>query len=130
LATADLLLERQNSLLFSRDSFALLPVHGWFKGFALAVFLGKPPQLAVSGALLRRLLSLCLKCRVESFRLLEASDRMYWKLLKKLLIHLLHVQGFLDTATNAVTNHQARELVAVDENNPRAQLHGCLTSRL
>jgi hypothetical protein len=35
-------------------------------------------------------------------------------LLEELFVHFLDVQGFFDTAPNAMTNHQARELLAVD----------------
>jgi hypothetical protein len=38
---------------------------------------------------------------------------MYWKLLEELLIYLLDVQGFLNPAANAMTYHQAREVVAI-----------------
>jgi hypothetical protein len=42
-------------------------------------------------------------------------------LLKKLFIHLLDVQSFLNLATNTVANHQAGELVAFDEQDSLAQ---------
>jgi hypothetical protein len=87
-------------------------------------------QLAVQGALLGRLLSLVHKSsRGGLLRLLAASDRMYWKLLKELLIHSLDVQGFLSAAPYAVAYHQACELVAIYEHNSLAQLFGCLTCR-
>jgi hypothetical protein len=48
-------------------------------------------------------------------------------LFKKLFIHLLDVQSFFDAAPYAVPNHQARQLVTVDENYPLAQLLRRLT---
>jgi len=50
-------------------------------------------------------------------------------LLEEFLIHILNVQGFVNPATNATTDHQARELVAVDQHDSLAQLVGCLTCR-
>jgi hypothetical protein len=50
-------------------------------------------------------------------------------LLEELLVHLLDVQSLLNPAANAVADHQARELVAIDENYSLAQLFGCLTCR-
>jgi hypothetical protein len=50
-------------------------------------------------------------------------------LFEKLLVHLLDVQGFLNPAPDAVTDHQASKLVAVDEHYSFAQLVGCLTCR-
>jgi hypothetical protein len=44
-------------------------------------------------------------------------------------VQLLDVQGFLNPAAYAVTDHQAGELVAVYEDDSLAKLFGCLTCR-
>jgi nitrate/nitrite-specific signal transduction histidine kinase len=49
--------------------------------------------------------------------------------IQKLLSHFLDVQSLLNAAPDAMTNYQARELVAVDEHDSLAQLLGCLTCR-
>jgi hypothetical protein len=38
-------------------------------------------------------------------------------LVEEFLVHLFNVQGLLDPATDVVANHQACELIAIDEYN-------------
>ena len=52
----------------------------------------------------------------------KPTARMHWKLFKELFIHLLDIQSLFDAAADAMADHQACEVVAVDEHDPFAQL--------
>jgi hypothetical protein len=61
----------------------------------------------------------------DSNALPKRNSRPY----SKIFIRLLDVQGLLEPAADAMTDHQARELVPIDEDDAIAQLIGCLTCR-
>ena len=63
-------------------------------------------------------------CQVGQFRNPRHEHREY-RLLEELFIHLLDVQSLLDAAADAVADHQAGELVAVDEHNSVASRSAC-----
>jgi hypothetical protein len=63
---------------------------------------------------------------VSCFGFWKPPTSTYWKLVKELLIHLLYGQAFLDPAPDTVMDHQAGELLAIDEYDSLAQVFGCL----